>query len=327
MESAQYFRRGPRGRRRVRPVIVLLMGQATAQLTRGRRVRRRTRTARAPSGTANSSPGGDHRDDPHGVAGARRRPRRRQPPRGAQAVHKLYQQAARALGRLSPRARRSPSRASSTPRWSRWRVARVPVQGETQLRSTAEEPLPQYYLTKSYCKTASPMALSPIGRTALRPPLTRRRRRRREVRLPLRPRLPGGRLPPHPEPAPGAHAPHPSHLTPPRPSVPGDRRMLDYTQDAAGLGKPGPDLALGLSTAPVLTSEGPGTHRADRASLRIGDVARAVDLVSQSRGLQRTKELATSTRRRRSTPRPHSPEGEARDGLIALCHIVLSRSS
>ena len=70
--------------------------------------------------------------------------------------------------------------------------------------------------------------------------------------------------------------------------------LLDYTQDAAELGKPGlQDLALGLSTAPVLyaSEEFPElTALIERKFAQPGDVARAVDLVSQSRGLQRTKE-------------------------------------
>ena len=55
-----------------------------------------------------------------------------------------------------------------------------------------------------------------------------------------------------------------------------------------------------------------------------GDVARAVDLVSQSRGLQRAKELATFHAQAAVDAASVFPEGEARDGLIALCHIALA---
>lgn len=111
-------------------------------------------------------------------------------------------------------------------------------------------------------------------------------------------------------------------------------------------------MALGLSTAPVLF----GAEQQPELKLLIarkfgaaGDVARACELVLSSDGLMRTKELATcAPTTPRSYPRAgrptapscgryHAqaavdaccslPEGQERDGLIRLCHVVLSRSS
>ena len=100
------------------------------------------------------------------------------------------------------------------------------VQGEImQLRSTAEERLSlEYYLTKSYCKTASLMALSCKSAALLSEhPLDSDAAVAAEkfgYHFGLAFQVSG--CPHIPEPAPGALAPHPASLTPrltPRPSV------------------------------------------------------------------------------------------------------------
>merc|ERR1740138_431706 len=67
--------------------------------------------------------------------------------------------------------------------------------------------------------------------------------------------------------------------------------LLDFTADAETLGKPGlQDMALGLSTAPVLYAV---DEQPERKVGGEGDVLRAFDLVIKSDGLARTKQLAT----------------------------------
>merc|ERR1719224_317980 len=72
--------------------------------------------------------------------------------------------------------------------------------------------------------------------------------------------------------------------------------LLDFTGTSDTLGKPGlQDMALGLSTAPVLygIDERPELKAlVTRKFGEPGDVQRACELVLESNGLQRTKELA-----------------------------------
>jgi len=312
MESAQYFFGAGNARqgKRVRPVIVLLMGQATAQ----------PHHARAESAAADADGEGSKwygkqlslaaitemihtaslvHDDVLDAADTRR---------GAEAVHKLYSNKAAVLSGDYLLARASIALARLEHAEVTQQMARSLeslVQGEImQLRSTAEERLSlEYYLTKSYCKTASLMALSCKSAALLS-----------EHPLDSDAAVAAEKF--------GYHFGLAFQVI---------DDLLDYTQDAAELGKPGlQDLALGLSTAPVLyaSEEFPElTALIERKFAQPGDVARAVDLVSQSRGLQRTKELATFHAQAAVDAASVFPEGEARDGLIALCHIVLSRSS
>merc|ERR1740125_65914 len=126
------------------------------------------------------------------------------------------------------------------------------VQGELmQLKSSEEERLSlEYYLTKSYCKTASLMAYSCKSAALL-----------------------------------SGHALQ----------VIDD--LLDFTESSDTLGKPGlQDMALGLSTAPVLygiADEPDLRELVERKFSKKGDVAAAYALVMKSNGLQKTKELAT----------------------------------
>ena len=107
--------------------------------------------------------------------------------------------------------------------------------------------------------------------------------------------------------------------------------LLDFTGTSETLGKPGlQDMALGLSTAPVLygLDEQPELKPlVERKFGEPGDVARACELVLASSGLQRTKELATFHAQAAVDACCSLPPSKARDGLIQLCHVVLSRSS
>jgi len=107
--------------------------------------------------------------------------------------------------------------------------------------------------------------------------------------------------------------------------------LLDFTGTSETLGKPGlQDMALGLSTAPVLYAidEHPEMRALiERKFGEPGDVQQACELVLDSQGLPRTKELATFHAQAAVDACCSLPAGEARDGLIRLCHIVLSRSS
>ena len=58
-----------------------------------------------------------------------------------------------------------------------------------------------------------------------------------------------------------------------------------------------------------------------------GDVQTACELVLDSSGLQRTKELATFHAQAAVDACCSLPASPYRDGLIQLCHVVLSRSS
>ena len=136
--------------------------------------------------------------------------------------------------------------------------------------------------------------------------------------------------------------------------------LLDFTGTSDTLGKPGlQDMALGLSTAPVLYGIDEHPELKELVARKFGepgDVQAACEYVLDSKGLQRTKELASfhaqvrevgSERDALALLRPlahpcarasfHAqaavdaccslPESEARQGLIQLCHVVLSRSS
>jgi len=65
----------------------------------------------------------------------------------------------------------------------------------------------------------------------------------------------------------------------------------------------------------------------ERKFERPGDVQRACTLVLDSRGLERTKDLAAFHAQAAADAACVLPDSTTRDGLLHLCHIVLSRSS
>ncbi|KAK4935073.1 coq1 putative hexaprenyl diphosphate synthase [Elasticomyces elasticus] len=105
--------------------------------------------------------------------------------------------------------------------------------------------------------------------------------------------------------------------------------MLDYTISGTELGKPaGADLELGLATAPLLFAW------KDRPELGLlvgrkfsgeGDVQRAREIVSQSDGLEQTRALAQEYADKAIASISMFPDGEAKDGLEEMCIKVMKR--
>lgn len=107
--------------------------------------------------------------------------------------------------------------------------------------------------------------------------------------------------------------------------------LLDFTATDEQLGKPGlQDMSLGLSTAPVLYAAEEYPELKELIARKFGapgDVAKACSLVMKSKGLARTKELASFHAQAAIDACCSLPACEERDGLVNLCHVVLSRSS
>ncbi|KAK2757963.1 coq1 putative hexaprenyl diphosphate synthase [Arachnomyces sp. PD_36] len=105
--------------------------------------------------------------------------------------------------------------------------------------------------------------------------------------------------------------------------------MLDYTISGEELGKPaGADLELGLATAPLLFAwkENPELGAlVGRKFGREGDVQRARQIVSQSSGLEQTRALAQEYTDKAISAISIFPESEAKTGLIEMCENVLKR--
>mmetsp|Transcript_481 Transcript_481/g.1423 ORF Transcript_481/g.1423 Transcript_481/m.1423 type:complete len:434 (-) Transcript_481:22-1323(-) len=312
-DSAQHFFGAGRARegKRVRPVIVLLIGAATAlSAPQGAR----------PEPDAAAEASGEHslpnrrqlaaitemihtasliHDDVLDAADTRR---------GDSAVHRLYSTKAAVLSGDFLLARASVMLA----RMNNAQVVRemsksleALVQGELmQLRSTPDERLSlEYYLTKSYCKTASLMAYSCKSAALLS-----------------------------------------GHAIESGVAVAAEKfgyhfglafqvidDLLDFTATDEQLGKPGlQDMSLGLSTAPVLyaAEEYPELKQLIlRKFEAAGDVEAACGVVMKSAGLRRTKELAAFHAQAAVDACCTLPPCEERDGLVRLCHVVLSRSS
>merc|ERR1712087_714873 len=179
------------------------------------------------------------------------------------------------------------------------------VQGELmQLKSTPEQRLSmQYYLTKSYCKTASLMAYSCKSAALLT-----------------------------------------GHTIDGDATIAAEKfgyhfglafqvidDLLDFTGTSETLGKPGlQDMQLGLSTAPVLyAAEGHPELKAliERKFGEPGDVQSACEIVLRSDGLKKSKDLAGFHAQAAVDACCSLPKSAPRDGLVNLCHKVLSRSS
>jgi len=228
--------------------------------------------------------------------------------RGGSAVHKLYSTKAAVLSGDFLLARASVALARLENPEVVQEMAKsleALVQGEImQLQSSAEERLSlDYYLAKSYCKTASLMAFSCKSAALLS-----------------------------------------SHARDSQTAIAAEKfgyhfglafqvidDLLDFTGTSDTLGKPGlQDMALGLSTAPVLygIDEHPELKTLVARKFEVdGDVQRACELVLDSQGLQRTKDLAMYHAQCAVDACCSLPASKERDGLIQLCHVVLSRSS
>ncbi|KAE8351481.1 isoprenoid synthase domain-containing protein [Aspergillus coremiiformis] len=105
--------------------------------------------------------------------------------------------------------------------------------------------------------------------------------------------------------------------------------MLDYTVSDAELGKPsGADLELGLATAPLLFAwkENPELGPlVGRKFSQEGDVQRARELVHQSNGVEKTRVLAQEYADKAKTAISDFPDSEAKDGLIQMCEKTMNR--
>lgn len=300
--SQHFFGSGnTREGKRVRPVLVLLMGRAAAdeaaapELLEANADRQRKLAAITEIiHTASLI-----HDDVLDAADTRR---------GGVAVHKKHSHKAAVLSGDFLLARASVALA----RLERAQVVRqmaksleALVQGELmQLKSSAEERLSlEYYLTKSYCKTASLMAYSCKSAALLADHSLESDVTRAAEKF-------------------GYHFGLAFQVI---------DDLLDFTGTSDTLGKPGlQDMALGLSTAPVLygLEEEPQLRPlVERKFGEPGDVQAACEMVMRSKGLQRTKELATYHAQAAVDACCSLPPSESRDGLIRLCHLVLSRSS
>ncbi|KIK47417.1 hypothetical protein CY34DRAFT_799367 [Suillus luteus UH-Slu-Lm8-n1] len=104
---------------------------------------------------------------------------------------------------------------------------------------------------------------------------------------------------------------------------------LDFSSSTAQLGKPGfADLRLGLATGPALyaAEEFPELEAMiERRFGRDGDVETALTLISSSRGVERTRELARVHAEKAREVLTFLPKGEARDALEGLTEDVVKR--
>ncbi|KAG9680729.1 decaprenyl-diphosphate synthase subunit 1, partial [Aureobasidium melanogenum] len=105
--------------------------------------------------------------------------------------------------------------------------------------------------------------------------------------------------------------------------------MLDYTVSGAELGKPaGADLELGLATAPLLFAWKDNKELGTLVGRRFaeeGDVKRAHDLVIQSNGIEQTRAMAEDYINKAREAIAFFPESQAKAGLLDMCTKVLQR--
>lgn len=105
--------------------------------------------------------------------------------------------------------------------------------------------------------------------------------------------------------------------------------MLDYTVSEANLGKPaGADLKLGLATAPVLYAWEKYPELGQMIQRKFeepGDVERARELVAKAGGLEKTRELAISHAEEALKQLYVLPESNARSALEKLTKAMLNR--
>ena len=107
--------------------------------------------------------------------------------------------------------------------------------------------------------------------------------------------------------------------------------LLDFTASEDSLGKPsGADLSLGIATAPVLfaAQEFPELNALISRRFRSqGDVDTAWRLVTRSRGLQRTEELALGYRDAALRSIGSMRESEHKEELRDIGHMVINRDN
>ncbi|KAK5108498.1 hypothetical protein LTR62_008238 [Meristemomyces frigidus] len=105
--------------------------------------------------------------------------------------------------------------------------------------------------------------------------------------------------------------------------------MLDYTVSGAELGKPaGADLELGLATAPLLFAWKDNRELGTlvgRKFAHAGDVEMAREMVIRSNGIEQTRALAQDYVDTAVRAIAGFPDSEAKHGLVDMCSKVMSR--
>ncbi|KAL4866653.1 hypothetical protein BDV12DRAFT_187296 [Aspergillus spectabilis] len=105
--------------------------------------------------------------------------------------------------------------------------------------------------------------------------------------------------------------------------------MLDYTVSGVELGKPaGADLELGLATAPLLFAWKQNPELGPLVGRKFsqeGDVQRARDLVYRSKGVEQTRVLAQEYADKAIAAISTFPDSEAKAGLIEMCVKTMNR--
>ncbi|KAJ5110935.1 Terpenoid synthase [Penicillium argentinense] len=105
--------------------------------------------------------------------------------------------------------------------------------------------------------------------------------------------------------------------------------MLDYTVTAAEMGKPvGADLELGLATAPLLFAWKSNPELGPLVGRKFseeGDVQKARELVHRSNGVEQTRQLAQDYADKAAAAIADFPEGEAKAGLLEMCEKTMQR--
>ncbi len=107
--------------------------------------------------------------------------------------------------------------------------------------------------------------------------------------------------------------------------------VLDFTGSADVLGKPAmADMSLGLATAPILYAAEERKELKPLIKRRFkekGDVEQTYKLVLGTDGVERAYQLAVFHAQRAVDSIASFPPSEAKDGLIKLAHMVLTRKS
>ncbi|KAL4786438.1 isoprenoid synthase domain-containing protein [Aspergillus varians] len=105
--------------------------------------------------------------------------------------------------------------------------------------------------------------------------------------------------------------------------------MLDYTVSGVELGKPaGADLELGLATAPLLFAWKQNPELGPLVGRKFsqeGDVQTARDLVYRSNGVEQTRVLAQEYADKAIAAISPFPDSEAKTGLIEMCMKTMNR--
>lgn len=105
--------------------------------------------------------------------------------------------------------------------------------------------------------------------------------------------------------------------------------MLDYSTNAFDLGKPaGADLELGLATAPLLfawrNNQQLGVLVGRKFAVE-GDVQMAREMVARSDGIEKTRALAQEYADKAVNAIKAFPASEAKDGLLEMCSKTMNR--